>query len=234
MALEFNEARLREDLAAALRICAHSGMTEAVANHFSAALDEQGTRFLMNPKWKHFSRVRPDELVVIDTEDTSTQALVDPTAWALHSRLHGTHPNARVIFHLHPIYTTTIACLENPEIAPIDQNTARYFNRVAYDSHYGGMADNETEAQRIANVLGNKRRLLLGNHGVMIVADTVGEAFDDIYTLERGCQILVNAYATGQPIKRLPDEVAEATAQDWEGIVDFSIAHFEEMKQLVG
>ena len=65
------------------------------------------------------------------------------------------------------------------------------------------------------------------------LAGTVGEAFDDIYTLERACQILVQAYATGQPLKVLPDDVAETTAQDWEQITDFSIAHFEEMKRIL-
>jgi ribulose-5-phosphate 4-epimerase/fuculose-1-phosphate aldolase len=74
---------------------------------------------------------------------------------------------------------------------------------------------------------------MMGNHGVMVVAATVGEAFDDIYTLERACQILVQAYATGQALNVLSDEVAEITARDWEGITDFSIAHFEEMKAIL-
>ena len=74
---------------------------------------------------------------------------------------------------------------------------------------------------------------MMGNHGVLVTANTVGEAFDDIYTLERACQVLVQAYATGQPLKVLPDEIAENTAQDWEQITDFSIAHFEEMKRVL-
>jgi ribulose-5-phosphate 4-epimerase/fuculose-1-phosphate aldolase len=74
---------------------------------------------------------------------------------------------------------------------------------------------------------------MMGNHGVLVTANTVGEAFDDIYTLERACQILVQAYSTGQPLKVLPDEVAENTAQGWEQITDFSIAHFEEMKLIL-
>jgi ribulose-5-phosphate 4-epimerase/fuculose-1-phosphate aldolase len=135
--------------------------------------------------------------------------------------------------HLHPPFATTIATLKDPSIPPIDQNTARYFNRVAVDTMYGGIAETESEGARLAARLGNQRRLMMGNHGVMVVAQTIGEAFDDMYTIERACQILVQAYGTGQPINVLSDEVAEATARDWEGIVDFSIAHFEEMKTIL-
>ena len=128
---------------------------------------------------------------------------------------------------------TTIAALADPSVKPIDQNTARYFNRLAIDDSYAGMADSEQEGERLARLLGNKSRLMMGNHGVLVTANTVGEAFDDIYTLERACQVLVQAYSTGQPLKVLPDEVAENTAQDWEQITDFSIAHFEEMKRVL-
>ena len=66
-----------------------------------------------------------------------------------------------------------------------------------------------------------------------MTAPNIGEAFDDIWTLERACQILITAWSTGQPLKVLSDEVAEKTAQDWEKIADFSRRHFEEMKEMV-
>lgn len=227
------EQQLRIDLAAAFRSIARLGLHEAVANHFSAAISKDGRRFLMNPKWRHFSRIRASDLVLFDLDDeqgVKGRPDVDPTAWAIHGQMHRQLPQARVVMHLHPPFATTIASLIDPQIKPIDQNTARYFNRLAIDDRYGGMADSEQEGARLAALLGNKSRLMMGNHGVLVIANTVGEAFDDIYTLERACQILVQAYATGQPLKVLPDAVAENTAQDWEQITDFSIAHFEEMK----
>jgi ribulose-5-phosphate 4-epimerase/fuculose-1-phosphate aldolase len=142
-------------------------------------------------------------------------------------------PQARVVMHLHPPYTTTIAALADPQIKPVDQNTARYFNRLAIDESYTGMADSEQEGARLAGLIGNKSRLMMGNHGVLVIANSVGEAFDDMYTIERACQVLVQAYATGQPLKVLPDDVAEKTAQDWEQLTDFALAHFEEMKRIL-
>jgi len=231
-----NEHELRVDLAAAFRIIAKLGMHEAVANHFSAAVSPDGRKFLMNPKWRHFSRIKASDLVLFDADtpdDAKERPDVDPTAWAIHSQMHKLLPQARVVMHLHPPFTTTIATLADPQIRPIDQNTARYFNRLAVDGSYGGMADSAQEGTRLARLLGNKSRLMMGNHGVLITANTIGEAFDDMYTIERACQILVQAYSTGQPLNVLPDDIAERTAQDWEQITDFSIAHFEEMKRIL-
>ncbi|WP_407309519.1 class II aldolase and adducin N-terminal domain-containing protein [Pseudomonas sp. nanlin1] len=234
MALNFEE-QTRIDLAATFRIIAHLGMHEAVANHFSAALSADGKQFLLNPKWKHFSRVRASDLLLLDADDAEAvhRPDVDATAWSIHGQVHQRLPQARVVLHLHPVYTTAVACLAKPYIAPIDQNTARYFNRVAIDELYGGMADTTAEGARLASLLQDKSRLLMGNHGVIVTAPTVGEAFDDIWTLERACQILVTALSTGQPLKILSDPVAEKTAQDWQKITDFSQQHFEEMKLLM-
>lgn len=234
MALSFEE-QTRIDLAATFRIIAHLGMHEAVANHFSAAVSPDGKRFLLNPKWKHFSRIRASDLLLLDAGDGACAQRddVDATAWAIHGQIHQRLPEARVVLHLHPIYTTSVACLAEPRIPPVDQNTARYFNRVAIDTLYGGMADTAEEGARLAALLAGKSRLLMGNHGVMVTGTAIGEAFDDIWTLERACQILVTAWSSGQPLKILSDAVAEKTARAWETIPDFSRQHFEEMKALM-
>lgn len=233
--MDVDEIQLRINLAALFRLSAQEGWHEAVANHFSAALSANGRRFLINPKWVHFSRIRASDLVLFDLDDPDHMPIdkVDPTAWAIHGQMHQKMPQARVVMHLHPPYATSIATLQDPTILAVDQNSARYFKRVALDSHFGGMASSEAEGARLASLLGDKRRLMMGNHGVMLLSDTIGEVFDDMYTLERACRTLLQAYATGQPLKILTDEVAETTARDWESITDFSIAHFEERKTML-
>lgn len=229
------EEQARIDLAATFRIIAHLGMHEAVANHFSAAVSPDGKKFLLNPKWKHFSRIRASDLLLLDADDASNAERddVDATAWSIHGQIHQRLPDVRVVLHLHPVYATAVSAMKNPHIPPIDQNTARYFNRVSVDTLYGGMADTAEEGVRLSGLLAGNRRLLMGNHGIMVTAPTIGEAFDDIWTLERACQILVTAWSTGQPLNVLSDDVAEKTARDWEKITDFSRQHFEEMKLLM-
>jgi ribulose-5-phosphate 4-epimerase/fuculose-1-phosphate aldolase len=227
------EWQLRVDLAAAFRLAARMNWHEAVANHFSLAVSADGRQFLMNPRWRHFSRIKASDLLLLDSGDHETMKRAgapDPSAWCIHGALHAALPQARCILHVHPPYGTAIAALKDPEIKPVDQNSARFFNRVAIDLAYGGIADESEEGARIVRALGNKRRMIMGNHGVLVVADSVAEAFDDLYYLERACQTLVLAYSTGQPLNEMPPALAERTAGDWEDYSDSARVHFEEMK----
>ena len=158
----------------------------------------------------------------------------DLTAWCIHGRLHALAPHARCVLHLHPIYATVLATLADPRIKPLEQNTARFYNRIAIDLGYKGMANTESEGERLAGVLGNKSVMMMGNHGVLVAAETVAEAFDCMYYLERACQTMVIAYSTGKPLNILSDVVAEATAQEWQQIGrEYAVAHFEEVKKML-
>ncbi len=84
---------LRGDLAAAFRWAARLDLHEGVANHFSVAVSDDGGQFLLNPRGRHFSRVRASELLLLDA--TRSGADADPTAWFLHSHLHRHVPHAR-------------------------------------------------------------------------------------------------------------------------------------------
>jgi ribulose-5-phosphate 4-epimerase/fuculose-1-phosphate aldolase len=230
------EWQLRVDLAAAFRLAARNNWHEAVANHFSLATSPDGKQFLMNPRWKHFSRIKASDLLHLNVDDRSTMNRPDApdlTAWSLHGRLHAALPQARCIIHLHPTYATVIASLANPDILPIDQNTARFFKRVAVDMNYGGMANTDDEGDRLARLLGNKSIMMMGNHGVLVCASTVAEAYDLTYYLEKSCKNLVLAMQTGQALHVMSDAVAEKTAQEWEADREQFHAHFAEMKRIL-
>ena len=231
--LLIDEQQSRINLAACFRWFARLNMHEAVANHFSASVSADGKKFLINPKWQHFSTIKASDLILLDADDPSEELMekIDPTAWAIHGRIHKLRPDIKCVLHLHPIYATAISTLKDPTIKPIDQNTARYFNRVSYDMCYQCMADYLAEGERLANLLGQHTRLMMGNHGVLIGSHSIGVAFDDMYTIERACQILATAYSTNQPLNILAEKTAEKTAKDWESIEDFSEAHFEDAKK---
>lgn len=230
------EQQLRIDLAAAFRLAEHFNWHEGVANHFSLAVSPDGKQFLMNPKWKHFSGIRASDLLLLDADDKEAMKrpdAPDETAWCIHGRMHALVPSARCVLHVHPIYATALAGLADPEIKPIDQNTARYYKRVAYDLGYEGMANSDAEGNRLASLLGNNKTMMMGNHGVLIAANSVAEAFDELYYLERSCQTLMLAYASGQKLNIMSDKVAEQTARDWDLYTDSAFAHFDEMKKVL-
>ncbi|WP_394688176.1 class II aldolase/adducin family protein [Hoeflea sp.] len=227
---------LRIDLAAALRLAAYYDWNEGVANHFSAAVSPDGKKFLMNPRWKHFSRAKASELLLIDADDPETMNRTDapdPSAWSIHGAIHRRVPHARVALHLHPPHATALAGLKDPSIKPIDQTTARFFNRLAMDMSFGGIANDEAEGERIAASIGNYSNVMMANHGVTTVARTVAEAFDAMYHLERAARTMVLAYSTGQPLNVMSDELAEATAREWDVYKDAEFSHFEEMKKVL-
>jgi ribulose-5-phosphate 4-epimerase/fuculose-1-phosphate aldolase len=94
----------RVDLAASFRWTARLNMHEAVANHFSLAVNADGTRFLMNPNARHFARIKASDLIEIDANDPRTMDrpdAPDPTAWGLHGALHRACPHARCVMHVH-------------------------------------------------------------------------------------------------------------------------------------
>jgi ribulose-5-phosphate 4-epimerase/fuculose-1-phosphate aldolase len=228
------EWQLRVDLAAAFRLAVEMNWHEAVGNHFSLAVSADGKKFLMNPKWRHFSTIRASDLQLLNADDDSvmkTPEAPDVSAWAIHGGIHSSVAHARCLLHLHPPYATALATLADPEIKPIEQNTARFYNRLSIDLGYTGIAEDKAEGQRLARILGNKRTMMMGNHGVLCAAPTVAEAFEDMYFLERAAQTMILAYSTGQKLNIMPHELAERTARGWEDYGDSAFAHFEQLKQ---
>ncbi len=232
--VELEEWQLRVDLAAAFRLAAENGWHEAVANHFSLAVSGDGKRFLMNPRWMHFSRVRASDLLLLDADDATTMDrpdAPDPSAWCIHGAIHAAVPQARCVLHVHSPYATAVAALADPTLLPVDQNTARFYNRVAIDLAFGGVADTLAEGRRLAAALGDRKVMLMGNHGVLVAAATVAEAYDLLYYFERSCRTFVLASSTGRALNVMPHELAERTARDWDHYPEMMSVHFAEMKR---
>ncbi|WP_028640333.1 class II aldolase/adducin family protein [Novosphingobium acidiphilum] len=231
-----DEGALRIDLAAAFRLCARFGWHESVGNHFSAALSADGRRFVMNRKWRHFATIRASDLQVLDVDDAPAMTgpdAPDASAWCIHGNAHARVPQARVILHCHPIAATTLTTLADPRIVPIDQNTARFFGRYVIDPECGGIADQDDEGIRIAALLAQAPTLIMANHGVTCVGETVAEAFENLYFLEKAAETLLRAYATGRPLQVMSDAIAEHTAQGWDAYRGMAFAHFDHLKSML-
>lgn len=227
----------RVDLAAAFRWTARLNMHEAVANHFSLSINEDGTKFLMNPNQRHFSRIKASDLLIVDANDPDTLEgpdAPDPTAWGLHGGLHRHCPHARCSMHVHSIFATVLASLADSRLPPIDQNSATFYNRIVVDEAYGGLAFEE-EGERCAKLFDDpkKKVMVMGNHGVMVIGDTVADTFNRLYYFERACETYIRALQTGQPLRMLSDAVAEKTARELEGYPEQDARHLDELKAIL-
>ncbi len=232
------EQSARRDLTVAFRWAAKLEMHEATANHFSFAISQDSQNFLINPAGRHFSQIRASDLVLVDLNaknfGIAESQLVDPTAINLHGQLHRLLPHAKCILHTHMPYTTALACLRDFEFLMLDQNACRFYERIAYDRDYSGMALEASEGQRVAKVLGDSKSvLLLANHGVIVVGNSVAEAFDELYYLEKAAQLQVLALSTGRELALIDDQTATLVCKQWLEYPKSAEHHFAALTEIL-
>ena len=227
----------RVDLAAAFRWTVRLNMHEGVSNHFSVSVNRDGTQFLMNPNQVHFSRIKASDMLMIDANDPSTldgPDAPDPTAWGLHGGVHKACAHARCVMHVHSTYATVLASLQDSTLPPVDQNACMFYDRVVVDEGYGGLAFEE-EGARCAAMLNDpkKKVMVMGNHGILVMGDTVAETFNRMYFFERAAQNYIKALQTGQPLRVIPHDIAEKTASEIEAYPEQDVRHLAELKAIL-
>lgn len=224
----------RTDLAATFQWAARLNLHEGVANHFSLAVNADGTQFLINPNQVHFSNIHASDLLMLDANEPDVLSgpnAPDPTAWGLHASIHRQCPHARCVMHTHSIWSTVLACLDDSTLLPIDQNTATFYNRYVVDDAFGGLAF-EDEGIRCAKMLSDpaKKVMVMGNHGVLVVGASVADTFNRLYYFERATETYVRALQTGQKLRILSDEIAEKTALELDDYPGQAEAHLREIR----
>jgi ribulose-5-phosphate 4-epimerase/fuculose-1-phosphate aldolase len=233
--LETPELRAaRVDLAACLRMAARLGLHEGICNHFSLMVPGRDDLFLVNPYGLSFAEVTASRLLVCDFEGRVVAGEGEPeaTAFFIHARLHLRLPQARAAFHTHMPNATALAMLEGPPLLFAGQSALKFWDRIAVDEEYNGLALDTAEGDRIAAAMGGKDIAFLKNHGVMVVGPDCASAWDDLYYLERAAEAQRLALSTGRPLKPVPPEVAARTARQMrEGDGEAARLHLESIKR---
>ena len=204
----------RVDLAACFRACHRLGLHEGICNHLSAMVPGSDELFLVNPYGWGFGEVTASRLLVCDFAGKVVAGVGVPevTAFYIHARLHLRLPRARVAFHTHMPNATALAMLDGPPLAWAGQTALKFYGRTVVDEDYNGLALDETEGDRIAASMGDADVVFMRNHGVMVVGPSIAAAWDDLYYLERACEVQRLAQSTGRTLKPVPLEIAAATA----------------------
>ncbi|MHB8722405.1 MAG: aldolase [Steroidobacteraceae bacterium] len=233
-------ARARIDLAACHRLADRFGLNEGIDNHLTLMVPGSADRFLLAPFGMHWSEVKASDFLVVDFNGqvVSGQGTVEPTALYIHQPVHRLSPQGRCVLHTHMPYATALCMLENPRLEMAVQSALGFYNDVAYDATYNGLAYDASEGERLARALGDKSVLMMGNHGVLVVGTTIPLAFERLYFLERAAQAQVLALSTGRPLRLIPEEtikktIAQFVAGGEVGGRDRSELHFDALKRVL-
>jgi ribulose-5-phosphate 4-epimerase/fuculose-1-phosphate aldolase len=227
--------QLREDLALALRAAAHHGLAEGICNHFSVELPDASGRFLLNPRGLHWSEVRAEDIVLVDAQGAvlAGRHAVEPTAMYIHAAVHRVAGQACVL-HTHMPYATALTLTTDRALDPtLSQTAMRFVGRVAVDAHYNGLALDVAEGERIARAMGTADVVFLGNHGVVVCGPRIDHAYDDLYYLERACEVQVIAQSTGRPLAPVEAGLAARVAAQIQGEREQSVLFFEALRRMV-
>ena len=223
------------DLLAALRWAELEGLSEGICNHFSVLVPGTTDRFLLNPQGIHWSELTISDLLIVDAAGNLVEGKheAEPTAFFIHSRIHLSKPNAKCVMHTHMPYATAICCSEQGRVEWCSQNALRYYGRIGYDDCYNGLALDEAEGDRMGQLMVDNDILFLANHGVVVTAENVAFAFDDLYYLERACMIQVLAESRGKPLQLIPEELCQETHRQIIEETDQSYLHMDAIKRIL-
>lgn len=225
----------RVDLAACFRTAARLGLHEGVCNHLSFMVPGRDDLFLVNPDGWSFAEITASRLLICDFHRNviAGDGAPEDTAFYIHARLHARLPRARAAFHTHMPNATALTMVEGDPLIWAGQTALKFHGRTVVDEAYNGLALDESEGDRIAAAAGDADIVFMKHHGVLVLGLTIAKTWDDLYYLERACEVQRLAQSTGRPILPVPAHIAEATAQQMrhEGNRDSPKMHLDSIKR---
>src|ERR1700726_4202055 len=216
---DINAARwqARVDLAAAHRLAVMHELNEGVFNHLTLRVPGSESYYQI-PFGLHWSEVTAGCFMEIgyDGKRLAGQGEIEQSCYCIHAPMHRLLPGAAAVLHTHMPFASALTRLEDQRILPIGQTELGTAIHTAYDDCYDGPAFDPAEGERLAKTIGDKTVLMMANHGVATVGETVAEAYDRLYYLERAAQVQLYAMWTGRKLREVKPEAVSYTQQQYE------------------
>jgi ribulose-5-phosphate 4-epimerase/fuculose-1-phosphate aldolase len=209
------EWQQRVDLAACYRLVAHFHWDDLIFTHLSARVPGPEHHFLINPYGMLFDEITASSLVKVDlagNKVSDSPYEINPAGFTIHSAIHAAREDALAVLHVHSLNGIAVSA-QKEGLRPLSQQSIFVLASLAYHG-YEGVALNEDEKPRLVRDLGDRNFLMLRNHGLITVAETIPDAFLFLYVFEAACTIQVRAQAGGGELVEIdPRIIAGATAQ---------------------
>ncbi|SAL49819.1 membrane protein [Caballeronia turbans] len=216
------EWKVRCELAALYRVIGHFRWTDMIFTHISARVPGADHHFLINRYGVLFDEMRASDLVRIDSEGRPVEAgasddpgryRVNPAGFTIHSAVHMARPDVLCVVHTHTAAGAAVSA-QKQGLLPISQHALKYYGHIAYHD-YEGIALDLAERDRLVNDLGSHNAMILKNHGLLTCGKSIPEAFQEMYFLERACEIQIRALAGNAELNLPSQKVCEVTAEQY-------------------
>jgi ribulose-5-phosphate 4-epimerase/fuculose-1-phosphate aldolase len=209
------EWETRVDLAACYRLVALYGMTDLVYNHITARVPGADDHVLINPYGMLYEEITASSLIKIDLAGKTILQpdhaySVNAAGYVIHSAVHGARHDAECVIHTHTRAGAAVSALAEG-LLPLSQTAMRFAGQLAYHD-YEGPAFNRGERERLVADLGQKNGIILRNHGLLVCAPSIAQAFNLIYWLEQACRIQIDILSCNRPLHVPSKEVVEGTS----------------------
>jgi len=206
------EWQTRVNLAACYRLMHEFGMVEMIANHISARVPDTEGQFLINPYGMLYEEITASSLIKIDIDGNilfnATEYGINKAGYVIHSAVHAACHHVDCVIHTHTLAGMAVSAMKTG-LLPIAQSAMR-FGDIAYHD-YEGPALNLDERERLVKDLGDREAMILRNHGLLTVGPSIAECFNNMFRLERACQLQVTTLSCNSEIQLPPNEVVKQT-----------------------
>ncbi|MGG8406988.1 class II aldolase/adducin family protein [Streptomyces sp. 12297] len=194
-------AHRKERLAGALRLFGELGFEDGVSGHITARDPEFTDCFWVNPFGLALGRTTAGDLLLVDGDGRVVEGEqhVNQAAFAVHAAVHRARPGVVAVAHAHSSHGRAFAAL-GELLDPISQEACAFYEDHALLERYTGVAVDAAEGRLIAAALGPYKGLILRNHGLLTVGDSVDAAAWWFLSMERACGIQLAAKAAGKPV----------------------------------
>ena len=198
---------------------ARFGWDDLIFTHISARVPGPEHHFLINPYGLLFEEVTASSLVKVDLNGNKVIDCpfdVNPAGFTIHSAIHAARDDANCVLHLHSINGIAVSAKVGG-VRPLSQHSIFVASSLAYHD-YEGVALNDDEKTRLVRDLGDKKFLMLRNHGLLTVGASVADAFMSMYLFETTCMIQVRAQSGGDATVEIDSEIVQGAQLQWQKV----------------
>jgi len=212
------EWETRQALAAAYQLAALHRMTDHIYTHISARVPGENEHFLLNAYGLTFDEVTASNLVKVNLQGDvlldATGLGINLAGFIIHGAIHAHRHDVVCVMHTHTQAGIAVSAQQNG-LRMLSQHAMSFFGKVAYHDYEGVVLDADERVHIVRN-LGERKVMILRNHGLLVCGDTIPDAFDQMFYLERACQIQLAAQASGQALIEADDAVAARVAAQFD------------------